>query len=164
MLDSMRGFRSISAGPLSFGLFFVRPQQAQGNGVSWWVWLLLLVILVIVIWWFTSRRKPKEILPEAVRMPTPEPVVPAAQPPTPDDLTKIEGIGPKIAALLQGAGITTFYELAETDVERIGALLKEAELRLADPSSWPEQARLAAEGDWDGLQALQDSLKGGRRV
>lgn len=162
MFDPTRDFRSISVGALSFGLFFVRPQQAQENGVSWWVWLLLLVILVIVIWWFTSRRKPKETLPEAVRMPTPEPVVPAVQPPAPDDLTKIEGIGPKIAALLQGAGITTFDELAETDVERIGALLKEAGLRLADPHSWPEQARLAAEGDWDGLQALQDSLKGGR--
>lgn len=33
-----------------------------------------------------------------------------------------------------------------------------------DPDTWPEQTQLAAAGDWDGLDQLQDSLKGGRRV
>ena len=34
---------------------------------------------------------------------------------------------------------------------------------MIDPSTWPEQASLAAAGEWDALQALQDELKGGRR-
>jgi predicted flap endonuclease-1-like 5' DNA nuclease len=92
-------------------------------------------------------------------MAEPEPVAP---PSAPDDLAVIEGIGPKIAALLQDAGITTFNELAETEPARLESLLRDADLRLADPSSWPEQARLAAAGDWDALQSLQDRLKGGR--
>jgi DNA-directed RNA polymerase subunit beta' len=36
--------------------------------------------------------------------------------------------------------------------------------RISDPSSWPQQAGLAAAGDWEGLEKLQDSLKGGRRA
>ncbi|RME70040.1 MAG: 4Fe-4S dicluster domain-containing protein [Chloroflexi bacterium] len=90
---------------------------------------------------------------------------PAEAPAQPDDLTKIEGIGPKINALLQNAGITTFAQLAATDVEKIQQILTEAGSRyqLADPGTWPQQAKLAAEGKWEELQKLQDSLKGGRR-
>ncbi|HHH41147.1 MAG TPA: DUF4332 domain-containing protein [Chloroflexi bacterium] len=88
-----------------------------------------------------------------------------AAPQPPDDLTRIEGIGPKISRLLQEAGIMTFAQLAETDVERLREILAEAGLTaLADPGTWPEQARLAAEGKWDELEALQGELKGGRRV
>jgi NADH-quinone oxidoreductase subunit I len=94
-----------------------------------------------------------------------ETFVPAAAPATPDDLKVIEGIGPKIAALLQSAGITTFARLAATDVSRLDQLLVEANLRrLADPGTWPEQAKLAAAGDWDAFKALTDQLKGGRRA
>jgi hypothetical protein len=35
-------------------------------------------------------------------------------------------------------------------------------LRLANPTTWPDQAGLAAAGEWDRLKALQDGLKGGR--
>ncbi|MCK6628181.1 MAG: DUF4332 domain-containing protein [Anaerolineae bacterium] len=83
----------------------------------------------------------------------------------PDDLKVIEGIGPKIATLLNSAGITTFAQLAETEVSRLEQLLVEANLRrLADPATWPEQAKLAAAGDWEAFKALTDQLKGGRRV
>ena len=84
----------------------------------------------------------------------------------PDDLTRIEGIGPKIASVLQAAGVLTFARLAETDVTRLEEIL-EAESprlrRLSDPSTWPEQAELAATGEWEALQALQGTLKRGRR-
>ena len=80
-----------------------------------------------------------------------------------DDLTAIEGIGPKIAGVLRQAGIGTFAQLAATDVARLTEILHEANLRLAVPESWPEQAELAAAGDWDALKELQDRLKGGRR-
>jgi len=81
----------------------------------------------------------------------------------PDDLQAIEGIGPKIAGLLQDAGITTFAALAATSVERLEAILEAANLNLASPETWPEQAELAASGDWDALEQLQDQLKGGRK-
>jgi predicted flap endonuclease-1-like 5' DNA nuclease len=81
-----------------------------------------------------------------------------------DDLEIIEGIGPAIARLLKGKGIPTFKALAAADPAHLRAILDEARLRIADPTSWPDQARLAADGDWDGLKALQDTLKGGRRA
>lgn len=94
--------------------------------------------------------------------------VPDTKPPSskPDDLTRIEGIGPKIAGLLKADGIETFGDLAKTDTPRLSALLEKAgsRYRLADPSTWAEQAALAAAGKWDALTTLQDELKGGRRV
>lgn len=104
----------------------------------------------------------EQLEPEPLR-----PSEPAASPreaPKPDDLTSIEGIGPKIATILQGAEITTFAKLAATEVSQLEQILKESGLRLADPGTWPEQAKLAAAGDWEGLESLQHKLKGGRRA
>jgi NADH-quinone oxidoreductase subunit I len=100
---------------------------------------------------------------EAAIKPEPQPEIPPA-PVKPDDLTKVEGIGPKISGLLQAAGIKTFAELANTDVAVIQQILTEAgsRYRLAKPQSWPKQAQLAAKGKWAELKTLQDSLKGGR--
>jgi predicted flap endonuclease-1-like 5' DNA nuclease len=63
-----------------------------------------------------------------------------------DDLTRIAGIGPKIAAALAGAGITTYGQLAETDVPTLRAAITGAGLRLA-PSlpTWPERAKQFAD-------------------
>jgi endonuclease III len=82
---------------------------------------------------------------------------------TPDDLTKIEGIGPKISATMQTARVTTFAQMADTSVERLAEILQVAQIRLGNPSTWPEQAKLAAEGQWEALKTLQDELDGGRR-
>ena len=81
-----------------------------------------------------------------------------------DDLTKVEGIGPKINDLLQADGINTFADLAATDVEKIREILKAAGSNFAsrDPSTWPDQAKLAAEGKWDELKKWQDELDGGK--
>ncbi len=82
--------------------------------------------------------------------------------PVPDDLKIIEGIGPKISSLLAAEGIVTFAQLAGTPVERLTEIMLAANLRIADPTTWPAQAKLAAEGKFEELQTLQDSLKGGR--
>jgi predicted flap endonuclease-1-like 5' DNA nuclease len=82
--------------------------------------------------------------------------------PVEDDLEIIEGIGPKIASVLKQAGVTSFAQLAAMNPDKINEILRAANLRLADPTSWPEQARLAANGDMTALQSLQDRLKGGR--
>jgi uracil permease len=80
----------------------------------------------------------------------------------PDDLTHIEGIGPKTADVLEAAGIINFDQLASTDVAKLEQILKAANLRLAKPGTWPEQARLAAKGSWEQLKVLQDKLQGGQ--
>lgn len=79
-----------------------------------------------------------------------------------DDLKKIEGIGPKIEGILQEAGITTFAELASTEVSELERIL-EGNVRMAFPETWPEQAALAAAGKWEELETLQSELEGGRR-
>ena len=79
-----------------------------------------------------------------------------------DDLVKIEGIGPKVSKTLKDAGISTFEALANTSVEDIQKILSDAGLKMMDATSWPAQAKLAADGDWDGLKAMQDELSGGR--
>ena len=84
--------------------------------------------------------------------------------PEPDNLQLIEGIGPKISKVLENVGITTFSQLAAADAGHLEHVLSEAGMTLADPSTWPEQASLAAAGDWKAFEVLQDELKGGRRV
>lgn len=82
----------------------------------------------------------------------------------PNDLKVVEGIGPKIEGLLKAAGIMTWQELSETDLERIQSILNEAgpRYKLAAPRTWPEQAALAAAGRWKELKTLQDHLQGGK--
>jgi len=82
----------------------------------------------------------------------------------PNDLKVVEGIGPKIEGLLKAGGINTWSELSVTDVARIQTILNEAgpRYKLAIPRTWPQQAGLAAKGEWKALKALQDDLRGGK--
>ncbi|NDJ52980.1 MAG: DUF4332 domain-containing protein [Chloroflexi bacterium] len=80
-----------------------------------------------------------------------------------DDLTRIEGIGPKLASILKDAGVLTFAQLAERQSDELTKLVKAAGFGAPfNAESWPEQAQLAAAGQWDDLQDLQDQLQGGR--
>lgn len=81
-----------------------------------------------------------------------------------DKLTLIEGIGPKVQEILTAQGIETFEKLAATSVEQLKTILEEqGGVYLAmDPTTWPEQAALAAAGKMDELKAWQEDLKGGR--
>ena len=83
-----------------------------------------------------------------------------------DDLTAIEGIGPKIAELCQGIGITTWAELSVTEVSLLRTMLNDAGQRFKshDPSTWPQQAGLLAIGAWGEFKAFTDELDGGRVV
>lgn len=81
-----------------------------------------------------------------------------------DDLTIVEGIGPKIAELLQNAGITSFAELAKAKPAAIKTVLDAAGKRyqMHDPATWPKQAALARDGKTEELAKLQEKLKGGK--
>jgi len=80
-----------------------------------------------------------------------------------DDLTKIEGIGPKAAEALVNSSIETYAKLAKAKADKIKEILTEASSRMAhlDPTSWPKQAKMAADGKWDELKEWQDNTKGG---
>jgi len=80
-----------------------------------------------------------------------------------DDLTKIEGVGPKAAEALTNAGLDTFAKVAKAKADKMKEILTEASSRMAhlDPTSWPKQAKMAADEKWDELKAWQDNAKGG---
>ena len=82
-----------------------------------------------------------------------------------DDLTAVEGIGPKIADLLIADGISSFAQLASTKLITIESILKAAGSRysMANPSTWSEQASLLATGDYAGFEKLAEELDGGVR-
>lgn len=107
-----------------------------------------------------------------VELPVPAPIIsPRAgaalseATPQPEELTLtvVEGIGPKIAAALEAAGINSIYKLAAVSEEELRNLLRDAGLS-ADPTTWPKQAQLAASGDLAALKAYQERLVGGREV
>jgi predicted flap endonuclease-1-like 5' DNA nuclease len=83
-----------------------------------------------------------------------------------DDLKKIEGIGPKIEELLNRAGIHTWHKLAQTSPQKISQILLDAgdRFRIHDPTSWPEQAKLLAEGRMDEFQKLTERLVAGKNA
>lgn len=154
--------------------------------------ILIVLLILYLVWLFTRKREKAEragraeaapvpevprapvaeavppaapvaevaaAVPEVPRAPVPE-VAPAAAPA--DDLTRLEGIGPKVAKVLASIGITTFRALAEADYSRVKQALVDAGWPYMDPAGWIEQAKLAAEGRWEELALLQDRLKGGR--
>ena len=121
------------------------------NSLSWLLWVVLIIFLLIVlIGWWASRRKGEQV--EA------QPEAPKAA----DDLTKLEGVGPKVAKILTEAGYATFADLANADAAEVDKVLDANRLQMLDSAGWIKQAKLAAAGDMEGLAKLQGELKGGR--
>ncbi|MFN2126055.1 MAG: hypothetical protein ACK2UP_21370 [Candidatus Promineifilaceae bacterium] len=102
---------------------------------------------------------------------TPEPAVPdrgvsaarGAHPLDTADLTIVEGIGPKISAALAAVGINSIYKLSAVSADELREILKDAGLS-ADPTTWPVQAQMAADGDLAALKVYQAALVGGREA
>lgn len=82
-----------------------------------------------------------------------------------DDLTVIEGIGPKIAEILSASGIKNCAALAESNPADIKKTLLAEGNRYAmhDPETWPLQAAMVRDGKLDELKVWQDEHKGGRK-
>jgi len=81
-----------------------------------------------------------------------------------DDLKKIEGIGPRIEQLLQSNDIASFEILKDCGVDKLTSILENAgpQYRMHNPKTWPEQAQMAYNGEWNKLTAFQDILLGSR--
>jgi predicted flap endonuclease-1-like 5' DNA nuclease len=104
---------------------------------------------------------PRAIEPAAPTLPVVEPEAQPAPAPAPapvapgDDLTRIKGLGPKIAALLGEFGVTRFAQIAAwtpEDVADIDAKLGRFSGRIVR-DQWVEQAKLLAAGDESGFTA-----------
>ena len=81
-----------------------------------------------------------------------------------NDLTLVEGIGPKIQELFHNHNVNTWKELSECSVDKCQEVLKSGGKRfeLHKPGTWPKQADMAANGLWKELNDWQDLLDGGR--
>ena len=72
-----------------------------------------------------------------------------------DDLTRIKGVGPKLAAILRDEGVTSFAQIAawsDADINRIDAKLGRFEGRIRR-DDWVAQAGHLSSGDMEGYKA-----------
>ena len=184
-----KGDLMLNRTPYLFGAFFTASLFSEGAAelefaFTWWQALLIVALIGFVLWWALAdnvAQTEMELEEESQDHATDlnghhgshevQPAIPETKTdPTLenkdvfDDLKVIEGIGPKISGILNAAGIKSFLVLANTTAEEIQKILDEADIRLGDPTTWPDQAQLAASGDWEKLEEFQDQLKGGRRV
>ena len=124
-------------------------EEGPNTELSWLLYIALgFFFLMVIVGWLTSRRNNEQV--EAMN--------------EADDLTSLEGIGPKVSKILNSAGIHSFADLAKANDKEVDKALDEAGLQMMDSAGWIEQAKLAAKGDTEGLMKLKDKLKGGRRA
>jgi predicted flap endonuclease-1-like 5' DNA nuclease len=84
----------------------------------------------------------------------------------PDNLKRIEGIGPKLEEMLNENNIYTYRQLSDAAPAHLKAILDKGgeAYRIHDPGTWPEQAKLLSEGKIEEFEKLTLELKGGKRV
>jgi hypothetical protein len=104
-------------------------------------------------------EKPQVNMPEVVK----KEVIIVKRTPL-NDLTIVEGIGPRISQILYDHDVKNFKALIATPVENLKTWLKENKMQFVDPTSWAEQAGLADTGKMTELEALKKELKNGKRV
>ncbi|KAA5827564.1 hypothetical protein FPF71_01605 [Algibacter amylolyticus] len=81
-----------------------------------------------------------------------------------NDLTVVEGIGPKIQELFHNNGVKTWKALSECSIEKCKEVLISGgdRFKMHKPGTWPKQAKFAYEGKWAKLLKWQDELDGGK--
>ena len=129
-------------------------EAGPNTELSWLLFIALgFFIFVILVGWLTNHRNggQAEVRHEAHTSHA-------------DDLTTLEGIGPKVAKILNESGIHSFADLAKANADQVQKALDAAGLQMMNPEGWIDQAKLAEKGDLDGLKKLQDELKGGRKA
>jgi len=146
---------------LAIALF---SEETGGANITWLLWVALgFFALMVVVGWLVSRNQK----PEA------EPVHESHEKHehheehdahAEDDLTTLEGIGPKVAKVLKAGGIASFAALAKADAAKVQGILNANGLQMMNPEGWIEQAKLASRGDMEELKKLQSELKGGRKA
>lgn len=81
-----------------------------------------------------------------------------------DDLTKIEGVGKAIQALLYKNNIYSYKQLSKKTIISLKEILESggSKFNIHHPGTWPKQSKLAAAGKWEELKLSQKHLKGGK--
>ena len=107
---------------------------SEGGGpdasLSWLLWVVLgIFLLIVLVGWWVSRDKGEQ--PKVQQEAHVEKSV--------DDLTKLEGVGPKVSKILNEAGIVSFADLAKADVAKVQETLDAAKLQMMDPY-WLDRA------------------------
>lgn len=119
--------------------------------LPWFLWLLGAFILGLLLGWIL-----RQIFGGGAA---------AASSDSKQGLTKIEGIGPKIEELLNKKGIHSYRQLSDTPIDVLEKIILDAGPNFATrrgmTGTWPAQAKLADQGEWDELGKWQDILKGG---
>lgn len=116
------------------------------------------------------ENKTKEVKPKSVKAKTVKPKAAAHSAlrakvvVVKHDLTKIEGVGKKIEALLHKNNINSYSQLSKASIKTIKEILDAAgsKFSMHNPATWPKQAKLAAAAKWEELELLQEQLKGGK--
>ena len=81
-----------------------------------------------------------------------------------DNLQIIEGIGPKMEAVLKKHGVANWTDLSQKNFEELRGLLDKenpTRYRIINPTTWSEQAGLAVGGKFTELVSLQKDLDTG---
>lgn len=133
--------------------------EIDRQGIPNWLWLIGVIIPLFLLfrWLFWWLLCPSQERTSAVEIDTPR--SPATfKPPVEDDLTRIKGIGPKVSRALTSAGIRSFRQLALTNERQLKTILKDANASIVNPSTWSDQAKLAAQGAWEQLEAFQRDI------
>lgn len=158
------GIAGLALFALADAIGFTQPNVFDGSqivGVVGGALLLLIGIGLLANAWQEEMAPAAQAVEEAKAEPAQAAAPPASA--EKDDLTRIEGIGPKLQSLLHAAGITTYQKLAAETPDNIKQVVQAAGFKAPfNPETWPQQAGLAAQGDWDKLETLQGELKGGR--
>jgi len=129
-------------------------EEGPNTELSWLLFIVLgFFLLMVIVGWLTSRRNGEQVE-----------VQHEAHKSHADDLTTLEGIGPKVAKVLNESGIYSFADLGKANADDVQKVLDAAGLQMMNPEGWIDQAKLAEKGDMEGLKKLQDELKGGRKA
>mgnify|MGYP001131354401 CR=1 FL=1 len=81
-----------------------------------------------------------------------------------NDLTIVEGIGPKIQELFNKNNIKSWKSLSNCSAQKCQSILDKGgeAYRIHKPGTWPKQARMAYEGKWEKLLKWQNELDRGK--
>ncbi len=165
----------VASGLFVVAMLLVSNYAVNGAALADYVLPLLLAALGVVFIFFDRPVVRRAAAPAAPAAQEPAPVAKAVREFLPagtpaagavseaateaaphDDLTVLDGIGPRIAAALQEAGIHTYDQLADQTTEALHNILSGARVRIVGTverslPTWPRQAQYAAAGDFDGL-------------
>jgi lipopolysaccharide export system protein LptC len=131
-------------------LLQINTTACDGSDVFWtWIlWLLAAFILGVLLGWLL-----KQIFGTSIG---------TAEPDLKQDLTKVEGIGPKIEGLLNKKGIKSYRQLSNASHSFLEQMIVDAGPAFTThrgmTNTWPAQAKLAELGEWDELKKCGNLL------